>query len=178
MNPGISRGRLLAATAVVCLAAVVMLAWLFWPSAPPIPGAQRVRQYSNVRACLLTGADGLAGSVAAAAWSGMEQASISSKAMVSYLPVPWPASKAAALTYLASLVQRQCSVIVAVGPAQVAVAASQAGKYRHVHFIVITAGGARATSAVIRVSAGSAAHVHAAVQAAVSAAVSGQPTGT
>ncbi len=123
---------------------------------------------------MLTGADGVTGSVAAAAWAGMQGASSSSRAMVSYLPVTGPGGELAAEPYLASLVQRQCSVIVAVGPAQVAAATAQAGRYRQVHFIVVAAGPAGSSSSgVVRIAAAPAARVHSAVQAAVSAAVNG-----
>lgn len=169
--------RLVALAAVVCVLAVAPFIWLFWPSKPAIPGAERVRQYTNVRACLLTGADGVAGAEAAAAWAGMQGASSSSLAMVSYLPVPPPGGETAAVPYLASLVQRQCAVIVAVGQAQAVAATSEAARYRGVRFIVIARGRAGAagpaTSGVIRISAGPAAQVRSAVEAAVSAAVNG-----
>lgn len=165
MKLGIHRGGLIAAATAICVVVVGLVVWLAWPSAPSIPGAERVRHYTNVRACMLTGADGLSGPVAAAAWAGMQGASSSSKAMVSYLPVPGPASKAAAVPYVASLVQRQCTVIVAVGQAQVAAATSQAARYRRVRFIVITPG--RAGPGVVRIPSAPAAQVQAAVQAAV-----------
>jgi basic membrane lipoprotein Med (substrate-binding protein (PBP1-ABC) superfamily) len=171
---GIRRGQVLTAAAAAFVIAGGLLTWQFWPSAQRIPGAERVRQYTNVRACMLTGADGVADSVAAAAWAGMQGASASSRAMVSYLPVTGPGGKATALPYLASLVQRQCGVIVAVGPAQVAAATSQAARYRQVHFIVVTQGQpGPPTSGVVRIAAAPAAQVHSAVQAAVSAAVNG-----
>lgn len=168
---GIHRSRLITAAAAICVAVAGLAVWLAWPSAPSIPGAERVRQYTNVRACMLTGPDGVSNLVAAAAWAGMQSASMSSRAMVSYLPVPAPATRAAAVPYLASLVQRQCTVIVAVGRAQVAAATSQAARYSHVHFIVITQG--PASSGVVRVPSAPSAQVHAAVQAAVSAAING-----
>jgi basic membrane lipoprotein Med (substrate-binding protein (PBP1-ABC) superfamily) len=172
---GIHRGGwLIAAVAAISAVVAGLVIWLAWPSAPSIPGADRVRQFTNVRACMLTGPDGVANSVAAAAWAGLQGASGSSRAMVSYLPVPGPATKATAVPYLASLVQRQCTVIVAVGQAQVAAATSQAARYGHVRFIVITPGaGVPAGSGVVRVSSAPTAHVHQAVQAAVSAAVNG-----
>ena len=171
MKLGNHRGGLIATASAICIVVVGLVVWLAWPSAPTAPGADRVRHYTNVRACMLTGADGLSGPIAAAAWAGLQGASSSSKAMVSYLPVPGPASKTAAVPYLASLVQRQCTVIVAVGPAQVAAATSQAAKYGHVHFIVISPG--PADSGVVRVPAAPTAQVPQAVQAAVSAAVNG-----
>ncbi len=168
---GIRPGQLLTTIAAAFILTAGLLTWIFWPSAQRIPGAERVRQYTDVRACLLTGADGVAGSVAAAAWAGMQGASSQSRAMVSYLPVTGPGSAAAAVPYLASLVQRQCTVIVAVGTAQVAAARSQASRYRRVRFIVVTQG--PAGTGVVRVSAAPAARVPAAVQAAVSAAIHG-----
>jgi basic membrane lipoprotein Med (substrate-binding protein (PBP1-ABC) superfamily) len=174
VHPGIHRGRLIAAAATACVIAAGLLIWMLWPARPAIPGADRVRQYTNARACLLTGATGVADPVAAAAWAGLQGASADSRAMVSYLPVPSPATKATAVPYLASLVQRQCGVIVAVGPAQVAAATSQAPRYRQVHFIVIAQGqGGPPASAVVRIAPAPAAEVHSAVQAAVSAAVNG-----
>lgn len=170
MSAGIRPTKLLTAAAAVCGVAIGLVVWWFWPSGPSVPGADRVRQYTNVRACLLTGAGGVTDPVAAAAWAGLRGASASSRAMVSYLPVPSPAT-GAAVPYLASLVQRQCSVIVAVGRAQVAAATSQAARYGRVRFIVVTQG--RAGPGVVRISSTPAARVHAAVQAAVSAAVSG-----
>jgi hypothetical protein len=152
--------RLVTTATAIFLVAAGLLVWPFWPSKPAIPGAERVRQYTNVRA-----------------WAGMQGASSSSRAMVSYLPVPPPGGKAAAVSYLASLVQRQCAVIVAVGQAQAAAATSEAARYRDVRFIVIARGrvgaAGRATSGVIRISAGPAAQVRSAVEAAVSAAVNG-----
>lgn len=166
------RGRTAVAAAFVVVAG--LLTWLFWPAGEQVPGAERVRQYTNVRACMLTGSDGVADSVAAAAWAGMQGASGPSRAMVSYLPVAGPGSESTAVPYLASLVQRQCSVIVAVGKAQVAAATSQAGRYRRIHFIVVAAGPAGpSTSGVVRIAATPTAQVHSAVQAAVSAAVNG-----
>jgi len=146
-----------------------LLAWLVWPAPPAIPGADRVRQYLNVRACLLTGSDGIAGKPAAAAWAGLEDASASTRAMVSYLSVPGAATRTAALPYLAGLVQRQCSVIVAVGDAQVAAVAADASKFRQVRFVVVTS--AAAGPGVTRISAAPAAQVRGAVQAAVTTAL-------
>lgn len=126
---------------------------------------------------MLTGAGGVTDPVAAAAWAGMQGASRSTAAMASYLPVPAPVSKANALPYLASLVQRQCGVIVAVGQAQVTAAVSQAARYRQVHFIVITQGSAvqagPSASSVVHVPSAPATQLSQAVQSAVSAAVNG-----
>ena len=164
--------RLIAVTAIACLSvAAIVVTWLAWPSNPSAPGADRVRQYANTRACLLTSATGVSDPLASAVWAGMRGASGSTRAMVSYLPVPANATQATASPYVASLVQRQCIVIVAVGPAQVAAATADAARFRQVHFIVVT--GRSANSEVIRVSPAPVTQVHSAVQAAVSGALNG-----
>jgi hypothetical protein len=157
------------ATVGVALIAVGAI-WLGWPSTPAIPGADRVRHYDvAARACLLTGSTGLTDPVAAAAWAGLRGASTATSALVSYLPVPAPATSLSARPYLASLVQRQCGVIVAVGHAQVAAVRSAAARFGQVRFIAVTA--SAAGTAVTRIAPAPAAQVHLAVQAAVSAAL-------
>lgn len=164
--------RLFAVAAIACLSfAAVVATWLAWPSNPSAAGADRVRQYSNTRACLLTSSSGVNDPLASAVWAGMQGASGSTRAMVSYLPVPADATEATASPYVASLVQRQCGVIVAVGPAQVAAATADAARFGQVRFIVVT--GHSVNSGVIRVSPAPAAQVHSAVQAAVSGALNG-----
>lgn len=174
MKSAVVSVRLLAAAAAACAIAIAALVWLLSQAPKAIPGANRVRQYSSAaRACMLTGSGGVeaTGSLAAAAWAGLQGASNATRAMASYLPVPDPATAATARPYLASLVQRQCTVIVAVGPAQVAAASSAAASFRQVHFIVVTSGST--SSRVTRVAPAPAAQVPSAVQAAVSAALNG-----
>jgi hypothetical protein len=163
----------MAGLAAAVLAVGALAAWLAWPSAPAIPGASRVRQYLDVRACLLTGPTGVTTAPAAAAWAGMEGASRATRAMVSYQPVAGPATRAAALPYLASLVQRRCRVIVAVGAGPAAAASADAARFRQVRFVVV-AGGAPGPGVTL-IPPAPAAHLHQAVQAAVSAAVAQSP---
>jgi hypothetical protein len=164
----IRRQFVLAACTVLLLAAG-LATWLAWPSAARIPGADRVRQYRDVRACLLTGPGGVASGQAAAAWAGMEAASLATRTMVSYQPVAGPAAGAAALPYVASLVQRQCAVIVAAGSGVTAAVAADAGKFRRVRFVVVAGHGSAPNLTVVPVAAA------ARVQAAVSAAVQQRP---
>jgi hypothetical protein len=150
-----------------------LMVWLAWPSPPGVPGADRVRQYLAFSACLLTGARGISGGDAAAAWSGLQQASLATRAMVSYLPVFGPATRATAAPYLASLAQRHCRVIVAVGPAQVSAVAASSAQFRDIQFIVVAG---RASGANVRHVAGhSAVTIRAAVSAAVSVAAAQEP---
>lgn len=166
-----NNARLIAVATIACFSvAAAVTTVLAWPSSPVAPGADRVRQYADTRACLLTGSAGVSDPLASAVWAGMQGASSSTRAMVSYLTVPAGATQASALPYVASLVQRKCGVIVAVGPAQVAAATAGAARFRQVHFIVVTAADA-ASSKVVRISSAPAAQVHSAVQAAVSTAL-------
>jgi basic membrane lipoprotein Med (substrate-binding protein (PBP1-ABC) superfamily) len=124
--------------AIACLAA---LGWVAWhveaqrarASVPADPAAA-TRQYLAADACLLTGGQGIDGQPQAAAWAAMRDSSLATRAKVQYLPVH---GSAGALPYLASLVQRRCDVIVAVGPAQDAVVDAEAGRYPAVRFITI-----------------------------------------
>ncbi|HWG01290.1 MAG TPA: hypothetical protein VG164_05515, partial [Trebonia sp.] len=100
----------------------------------------RARAYSSFQACLLTGSAGVAASPGREAWAGMEDASASTSAKVSYLAVTGPATKANALTFLGSLLVRKCDVVVAVGAPEQAAAAADAGKFRKVRFLLAGAG--------------------------------------
>jgi basic membrane lipoprotein Med (substrate-binding protein (PBP1-ABC) superfamily) len=107
----------------------------------PTPAA---RQYLAFDACLLTGSRGLAGPQAAQAWTGMQNASLATRAKVEYLEAMGPQTTAAALPYVTSLVQRNCDMIIAVGQAPVSAVSSDAGRYPNVHFVVV--GGAQAVN--------------------------------
>lgn len=69
---------------------------------------------------MLTGPDGLAGSQAAAAWAGLQKASLRTHAKVQYLAVTSGTTARSAAPYLASLATRHCGVVVAAGAPQVA----------------------------------------------------------
>jgi basic membrane lipoprotein Med (substrate-binding protein (PBP1-ABC) superfamily) len=113
----------------------------------------RARQYRDVDACLLTGPGGLADPQAGAVWAGMQDASLATKARVSYLSVVGPETEAAALPFAQSLIQRHCTVILAVGPVEVGAVAKEAPRYLAVKFVLI--GGSGAGSNVSVVPAGS-----------------------
>ncbi len=80
----------------------------------------------------------------------MQDASSATRAKVEYLSAMGPQTPAAALPFLASLLQRQCSVIVAVGPAPVAAVGQEAARYQAVRFV--TVGGQVSTGNVTTVS--------------------------
>jgi hypothetical protein len=130
-----------AAVGVVLGALVV---WLVWPEERPEP--PRSRLYLEYTACLLTDAEGVAGAAAAPVWAGMRDASRATHAKVQFLQVTGEATVGNALPYLATLVQRRCAVVFAVGPAQVAAVAADAAKHPEVRFVV--AGGSSPASNV------------------------------
>lgn len=121
---------------------------LLWPSSTRDLPPTRARVYQAFDACLLTGARGLADPAAAPVWAGMRDASLSTSAKVSYLAVAGPATVGNALPYAASLLQRHCDVVVAVGPAQVAAIEQDARNYPQQRFVAVggPAGGANLTS--------------------------------
>jgi basic membrane lipoprotein Med (substrate-binding protein (PBP1-ABC) superfamily) len=96
----------------------------------------RARAYENVDACLLTGARGLADPAAAQAWAGMQDASKSTTARVSYLAAAGPPTPAGAAPYVGSLLVSGCKVVVASGTAERAAALAQAARFSTVRFVV------------------------------------------
>jgi hypothetical protein len=119
----------------------VLVGWLVWPSDPEPP---RARPYLEYTACLLTDGQGLAGPAASSVWAGMQDASLATHAKVQYLQVTGEATVGNALPYLASLLQRRCAVVFAVGPAQVAAAGTDASRYPQVRFVVVDGSGSGA----------------------------------
>lgn len=100
----------------------------------------RARTYSSIADCLLTGPDGIQSTTAAAVWAGMQAASTSSRAQVSYLSMLGADTLANAQAYINTLVLRGCNVILAVGTAPVRAANEQAAVWPHQRLIAITAG--------------------------------------
>jgi len=97
----------------------------------------RVRTYTNFRACLLTGAQGISAPEAAPAWAGMQSASLATHAKVSYLAASGPQTEANVTAYVGSLVVQQCDVIIAAGAAEQAAVIAEAGRFRSVRFAVV-----------------------------------------
>jgi hypothetical protein len=114
---------------------VVGLVWLLWPS--PQPVALRARQYLAFDACLLTDSNGLAGAQAAPVWAGMQDASLATRAKVSYLSVYGPDRPDNVVPFLAGLIQRHCDLIVAVGPSQVSAVVADAPTFSQSRFVVV-----------------------------------------
>lgn len=162
---GTRRRRIVTYTITMACAAVagVLLVSHTSGSAPP-----RARQYLSFSACLLTGSRGLAGPQAAQAWAGMQDASLATRAKVEYLSAMGPQTTAAALPFLASLVQRDCNVIIAVGRAPLAAVSQAAPRYPAVRFAAV---GGQASSGNVTVVSTAGSPITAAVDRLVTSAV-------
>jgi hypothetical protein len=122
---------------VVVAGAVALGAWaLGRGSAAPSSAAVRARVYESFQACLLTGPRGIVSAPAGQAWAGMEDASLKTRAKVSYLSVSGPATEANAASFLGSLLVRKCDVIIASGPTEQAAVLADAPRFPGVRFIV------------------------------------------
>ena len=107
-----------------------------WSSGGRVLPPARARAYENVDACLLTGSRGLADPEAAQVWAGMQDASRSTTARVSYLAVTGPDTEADAAPFAGSLLVRGCKVIVASGGPERAAALADASRFSSVRFVV------------------------------------------
>ncbi|TWG03624.1 hypothetical protein FHX80_112058 [Streptomyces brevispora] len=131
------RGAWAGAGAVLVVCAVVS-AWLFGggDEAASPPDA-RARQYRDFDACLLTGEDGIAAGTPAAVWQGMQRASGDKRIRVTHVPVMGEQSAVNALPHLNGLIQRDCEVVLATGPAQTETVRKAASGHPRVRFVVV-----------------------------------------
>jgi hypothetical protein len=120
--------------ALAAAAVIALVAWALWPSPQPAP---RARPYLDYTACLLTDNDGITSPAARPVWAGMQDASLSTHARVQYLATNGEQTVGNALPYLASLLQRHCAVVVAVGPAPVSAVDAEAPKHPQTRFLVV-----------------------------------------
>jgi hypothetical protein len=128
-------GWLLLAVVVVAAGVGAGLAVTESSGGAPLPPA-RARVYLNVDACLLSGPRGVSAAPDSVAWAGMEDASLATRARVSYLAVTGPVTEANALPFLGSLLVRGCQVIVAADAVERAAALADARQFPRVRFIV------------------------------------------
>ena len=100
----------------------------------------RARVYSAFDACLLTDSGGVTGAQAAPVWAGMQAASLKTSGKVSYLAVAGPDTPANAVSYVNTLVQRRCDLVLAVGPSEASAARDQAAVFPKTAFVVVDSG--------------------------------------
>jgi basic membrane lipoprotein Med (substrate-binding protein (PBP1-ABC) superfamily) len=144
----VSRKVWIAGGAALLVAAVIVVVVVMWPRGRQLPPT-RAREYRAVDACLLTGPAGIADAQAAAAWAGMQDASLATLGRVSYLPVVGPETLANTLPFAQSLIQRRCAVIVGTGPVEVSALEQLAPKHTDVQFILIGGTGSGANLSVV-----------------------------
>lgn len=157
-SSGLRKLTIISWSVIAGLAALLaVVAWLTWP--PPPPGdPPRAREYRDFDLCLLTDRQGIQGAAASQVWQGLQAVSVESSVRVSYLTVTGEQTEAVAAQFVATQVQQQCDIIVAVGAQQVGAATAAAPKYPAVKFV--TVGGTATGSNLSKVEASAvAAHV-------------------
>ncbi|WP_436521518.1 hypothetical protein [Actinoplanes sp. HUAS TT8] len=125
----------LIAGGVLAALAAGIVTWVLWPEPEP-----RQREYTDATACLLTDEQGITGPQASPVWSVMSETSAATLVRVQYLSVIGPQDAGNAGTYLASLAAGRCSIVVAVGDAQVAAVAPTAKTFPAVSFVSVGGG--------------------------------------
>ena len=138
------------AAALVVVVAVGVVVWLTLASNPTrVLPPSRARVYNQFSACLLTDSGGVLGAESAPAWAGMQAASLKTLRKVSYMAVSGPDTVANAESFVNTLVQRKCDLVLAVGESEVAATEAQANVFPAVRFVVVGAGVADSNLAVI-----------------------------
>ncbi|WP_306889805.1 hypothetical protein [Spirilliplanes yamanashiensis] len=143
--PGGRRTAVIAGSALALLVASVVT-WLVWPEGSPDP---RARVYRDVSACLLTGSGGVNDPAAAPVWAGMQAASLETRGKVQYLEVDGPQTREQAATYLATLVNSRCDLILSVGDAANGAVVAAAPTYTNVRFVLVGTGARRDNVSVV-----------------------------
>lgn len=116
----------------------LVAAWLFAGEEKHTPPDPRARQYKDFNACLLTDDKGItSGTTAATVWDGMQEASSDTQVRVTYVPVTGEQTTENALPFVNGLLQRKCSVVLAVGEAQVKAAEQQAPTHEKIRFVTV-----------------------------------------
>jgi basic membrane lipoprotein Med (substrate-binding protein (PBP1-ABC) superfamily) len=129
-------------TAVAVVLAVIVTGFFLYShgtSRPPIP-ATRARHYTETDACLLTDRHGINAKPAATVWQGMQDASLTTHARVSYSSVTGEQSTANARPFLNALLQGSCEVVLAVGGPEVKAAQEATQRYAKLGFVLVGGG--------------------------------------
>lgn len=154
---------------LLVVAVVVVVA--VWPSsgpAGPYRPAPRARVYNAATICLLTGPLGVTGA-AAPVWAGVEKASGATSDQAEFLAAVGSVETVGSVTpFVNTLVERQCTVIVAVGAVEVEAAGVAASGDAATRFLLVDGGSAATASNVSVVSGASANTVATAVESTLS----------
>jgi basic membrane lipoprotein Med (substrate-binding protein (PBP1-ABC) superfamily) len=148
-HPRLTIGTALVAAAGIC-AGVLASSNHQQHTTPPIyTPAKRARTYSAYSACLLTGPNGITDAASAPVWSGMQSASDTTRAQVSYLPLQGPQTASNAADYINALAMRGCELILTAGTAAGQGAADRAAALPHIEFITVDAPAAKAANLTV-----------------------------
>jgi hypothetical protein len=125
-------------SAAGALLAIAVLAWVLWPGPNnPQPTAARARPYLAYTACLLTGELGLTDPDAAPIWAGLQDASLATHAKVEYLAVTGPQTVDNAVTYVNTLAQTRCNLVIAAGAVPTGAVQRAAPTFPHTEFYAV-----------------------------------------
>ena len=164
----------------LALVLVALAVWGLWrPSSgsgqrgyvyPPA----RERAYSTYSACLLTGAAGLSDATTSQVWAGLEAAStaVDPAIQVRYTPAVGASTDSAIESYVNTMAMSKCSLVVAVGAAQVRAVAARVAAFPGVDFLVV-GGTSQSAANLATLTPGSAKATEAAVFAELRSAASG-----
>lgn len=134
----------------VVLAGALVLALLPGDDADELP--VRARQYTDVRACLLAGGQGVTGKPEAPVWAGMQEASGVTRAQVSWMPVTDPVTAAHAQIFANTLLQQKCSMVLAGGEVPGEALRAVASAHPKVRFVVVGQGESAGNVTVVQES--------------------------
>ncbi|GIM97816.1 hypothetical protein [Paractinoplanes toevensis] len=137
--------RWLAGGALVLVLAVVGL--VVWLSDDGVD--LRARVYTQSSACLLTPAAGVSDPAAAPVWAGMQQASLATNGKVSFLEVDGRQTAENAATYLATLAQGDCDLVLVAGAGPVAALEQSSASFPQIHFVSVGGSKAQANVSVV-----------------------------
>jgi hypothetical protein len=122
---------------IASLAVVLVVAtWVAWEPTPTDP--PRAREYRQYNLCLFTGQQGITVEPGKTAWQGLQEVSSRTSVMLPFVSMPGEQTVPVAKQFLASLVQQQCGIIVALGEVQVAAVTADRDRYPDVKFVTLS----------------------------------------
>ena len=141
---------LIATAAATCAVGIVVAAFATRSSPAARPAIYtpptRARVYIPFTACLLTGPGGIGEAASAPVWSGMETASGTTRAQVTYTAMQGPQTVANVTAYINSLALRGCSLILTSGQLTGSGVNASADTLPRNHFVTVNAPATKATN--------------------------------
>lgn len=135
--PGRSVPAALLTSAVAVVALALAVGWVAHDNEFSPAREGRELTTVDVTGCLVTDVRGLSDEVAAAVWSGLQGASAQTRVRANYLPTLSGRSVDDAVPYVNTLITSRCTVIAAVGSAQVGAVLRVAPSHPGIRFVVV-----------------------------------------